>query len=202
MLAAPSSLAADRVTVSGLRPAVQKQAVAIVHRLSTSYLAGNYTIRLVSDPDGLTATYRAALGGRQDPDLGVRALRTPMFDGRRLILGDGAGQATVHLNALINSLINEGAAGVYQAAQRKFTYQLALEKGAEQLVFKLCTDFHKCALEPYAPVMYFGPSAPGGAMVGQNYDDGFRATLDASDGNWNPQALKAAYTLLGLSARF
>ena len=207
-LLSSSALATARITVSGFTDGaeVQRRALTIVKRLSVSggQLAGDYRILLDRSSDGLelTVTYFALLGGPQNPKLGFRGGRTLLADRRRVIHGDGATQASNKITVLLNHLIDQGEAEVSGASFHHLTYNLALVRGQQQVVFQLCTDWRKCNFEPYAPVMYFAPNSSAGAVVGQNYENGQLVTLSGKQDSYDPVALKAAYALFGLKGSF
>jgi hypothetical protein len=207
-LLSSSALGAARVTVHGFSDGgeVQRRALAIVKQLSgpKGKLAGDYRTQLDRSTDGLslTATYFALLDGPQNPELGFWSGRIMLADRRRIIHGDGAGQASLKLTVLINELISQGEAEVSGSSFHHLTYQLALVRGQQQALLQLCTDWRKCNFEPYAPVMYFGPAAAGGSVVGQNYQSGQLVTLSGEQDSYDPVALKAAYALFGLKGSF
>lgn len=207
-LLSSSALATARITVSGFtnNAEVQRRALTIVRRLSVSegQLAGDYRIQLDRNPDGLglTATYVALLDGPQNPKLGFWGGRILLADRRRIIHGDGAGQASYKITVLLNHLIDQGEAEVSGSSFHRLTYNLALVRGQQQVVVQLCTDWRKCNFEPYAPVMYFGPNSSVGAVVGQNYENGQLVTLSGEQNSYDPLALKAAYTMFGLKGSF
>ena len=207
-LLASSAVATARITVSGFTNGaeVQRRALTIVNRLSASggQLASDYRIQLdrSSDGLGLTVTYFTLLDGPQNPELGFWGGQILLADRRRIIHGDGAGRASYKITVLLNHLIDQGEAEVSGSSFHHLTYNLALVRGQQQVVFRLCTDWRKCNFEPYAPVMYFGPNSPAGAVVGQNYENGQLMTLSGEQDSYDPVALKAAYALFGLKGSF